>query len=263
MKSFLAIPLLATALAMSQPARADLQDEVQVYDDSINKPGVYGLELHVNTTPSGRSMSNYPSEVPPRHAIRITPELSYGLSRDFEAGLYVPTILNAEQRYNVAGAKLRLKWLPLHTVDGEGGFGGVNVELSHLAKRYSESRTTLETRFIAGIRTSDWLLAVNPTLGFNLSDGLGGQRPGFSLGAKVARNLAEGIAVGLEYYADTGPLGRRLPWQQQDNRAYLAFDIDRKPWSFNVGIGRGLTEAADRWTLKFIFEIPLPEAAAR
>lgn len=263
MKSLVSVPLLAATLALTPLAHADLQDEVQVYDDSINKPGTYGLELHVNTTPSGRSSSNYPGEVPPRHAIRITPEFSYGLSRDLEAGLYVPTLLNAEHHYDVAGAKLRLKWLPLQTVDGAGWFGGANLELSRLAKRYSESRTTLETRFIAGIRTSDWLLALNPTLGFNLSDGLGGQRPALSVGAKLARNVAEGVAVGLEYYTDTGPLGRRLPWQQQDNRLYLAFDIDRKPWTFNVGIGRGLTDAADRLTLKFIFEIPLPEAGIR
>jgi hypothetical protein len=33
-------------------------------------------------------------------------------------------------------------------------------------------------------------------------------------------------------------------------------DYDRKPWSFNLGIGRGLTTAADRWTIKAIFEVP-------
>lgn len=28
-------------------------------------------------------------------------------------------------------------------------------------------------------------------------------------------------------------------------------------WVFNFGIGRGLTRATDRWTLKWIFEVPL------
>ena len=47
------VALLGCA-ALSLPARAVLPDEIQVYDDSINKPGEFGLELHLNATPAGR-----------------------------------------------------------------------------------------------------------------------------------------------------------------------------------------------------------------
>lgn len=256
MKNTLVLAAALAATVASAPCRADLQDEVQVYDDGINAPHEFGLELHVNTTPSGRAVGTYPGEVPPLHALRMTPEFSYGLSRTLEAGLYVPTVLRPDGQYDVAGGKVRLKWLPFQPVDGHGAFGGVNFELSRLAYRYSESRDTLETRFIAGWRSPLWLLAVNPVLGFNLSPGSRG-RPDFEIGAKVARKVAPGLAAGVEYYTAQGPVGRPVGWREQDNRVYLALDVDRAPWVFNVGVGYGLTPAADRWTVKAIFEVPL------
>lgn len=251
---------MACAIA-SAPVRADLQDEIQVYDDAINEPGEFGLELHVNTTPTGRGFPNYPGEVPPRHALRITPEFSWGLTRTVELGLYVPTALRPGGQYDFAGGKLRLKWLPLQPENGRGAFAGVNFELSRLAHRYSESHLSGESRFIFGWRSPEWLLAVNPVLGFDLSPGFRGQRPDFDVGVKVTRRLTEELNGGIEYYTGRGPFGRPLPWQQQDNRVFVVFDVDRKPVPFNIGIGYGLTQAADRWTVKAIFEIPMPQFA--
>ena len=34
-------------------------------------------------------------------------------------------------------------------------------------------------------------------------------------------------------------------------------DVDMKPLVFNFGVGRGLTEASDKWTVKAIIEVPL------
>ena len=245
---------------MPLAARADLQDEIQVYDDSINAPGQFGLELHVNATPKGRSTANYPGEVPPQGALRVTPEFSWGANRTTELGLYVPALVRPDGRPDVAGMKLRLKWLPVQPEGGRGAFAGVNVELSRLARRYSQSPTTLESRFIGGWRSENWLVAVNPILDFALSPGFRGGGPDLELGVKVARRLVEGVAGGFEYYAAPGNWRHTLPWQQQDNRLYLAFDVDRDPWVFNVGLGHGLTHAADRWTVKAIFEIPLERA---
>jgi hypothetical protein len=249
--------LFALGTLHAQLSIADLQDEIQVYDDAINKTGDPGLELHVNTTPSGRSFSNYPHEVPPQHALRITPEFSYGLSQDFEAGFYLPTILNARSEYEVAGAKIRLKWLPIHSQDSQGWFTGVNLELSHLQQKYSESPTTAETRFMVGRRSEDWLIAFNPILDFNLSGHYRKQSPDLIGALKISRKVATGLATGLEYYSSVGRVDNQLPVNQQDNRIYLIFDVDREPWVFNFGIGRGLTSASDQWTLKALFEIPI------
>ncbi|MEN2262631.1 hypothetical protein AAH971_14725, partial [Enterococcus faecalis] len=74
---------------------------------------------------------------------------------------------------------------------------------------------------------------------------------------KVARTLATGVRAGLEYYAGLGRVDHVLPLQEQQHTAFLAFDVDRKPYVFNFGVGRGLTRATDRSTFKWIFEIPL------
>ena len=53
-----------------------------------------------------------------------------------------------------------------------------------------------------------------------------------------------------------GRLDRRLPFDQQDRSLFLVMDFERDPWNFNVGIGHGLNNATDDWTVKAIFEIP-------
>lgn len=248
---------LAIAATFSLPARADLQDEIQVYDDAINAPGEFGVELHANTTPRGRRTPDYPGEVTPHHGLRLTPEFAWGLTPTLEAGLYLPSASDAQGHWRLAGLKVRLKWLPWQTQDGRGVFAGVNLELSRVGARYSAVRSALEARFIAGWRSAEWLAVVNPTLGEGLFDGGSGTSPELSWGLKLARRMGDGLALGPELYLAPGTLARSLPWRQQDNRLYLALDIDRKPWVFNLGLGRGLTEAADRWTVKAIFELPV------
>ena len=53
LRPFLCTLALAHAL-LPNIAAAALSDEIQVYTDDINAPREFGLELHVNTTPSGR-----------------------------------------------------------------------------------------------------------------------------------------------------------------------------------------------------------------
>ena len=97
----------------SSLAHAALSDEIQVYTDDINAPGEFGLELHVNTTPRGRSTPDYRGEVVPNHGLRVTPEFSYGLTETWEAGLYIPTNRESSGNFSIAGAKLRLKGQPI------------------------------------------------------------------------------------------------------------------------------------------------------
>jgi hypothetical protein len=134
-------------------AGAALSDEIQVYTDDINAPGEFGLELHINTTPKGRRVPDYPGEVVPNHGLRITPEFSYGLTKTWEAGLYIPTNRDPSGSVSVAGAKLRLKWLPIRPAADEAGwFAGANGELSRLQQKFSQSRDAFELRIMNGYR---------------------------------------------------------------------------------------------------------------
>ena len=256
----LANALLAVAAGLGYaglPAQAAMIDEIQVYTDDINQPGEFGLELHVNTTPKGRSTPDYPGEITPRHGLRTTAEFSYGLSRTLEAGLYLPYARDAEGTMHFAGPKLRLKWLPLQPgEDGSGWFMGANVEYAWVAPAFEQSRNSVELRPIVGFRSKDWLLAANPILGWSLAGPDHDRKPDFSPSVKVARSVAAGLALGMEYYSDLGKVGNSLPRAEQAHTLYFALDYDRKPWVFNVGIGRGPTGAADRWPLKTTIEVP-------
>jgi hypothetical protein len=104
-------------LGGSFAAHAALQDEIQVYDDEINAKGEYSLELHLNTTPNGLKTGNYNGEVLTNGNTRITPVFAYGLGNGFELGLYLNTVVN-NGRWDCAGYKARLKWLPFLEKNG-------------------------------------------------------------------------------------------------------------------------------------------------
>ncbi|HEY4997858.1 MAG TPA: hypothetical protein VII36_01885 [Usitatibacter sp.] len=254
--SSMRIACFALALAPGL-SRAALSDEIQVYDDDINAPHVFGLELHANTTPEGRSVPDYPGEVVPNHGLRLTPEFSYGLTRAWEAGLYVPSSFDSAGRGSLAGWKLRLKWLALHPDEGAAGwFAGANGELSRLQEKFSASRDAFELRTIGGYRADAWLLAVNPVFGWDLSPGFRGA-PDFSLGVKATHDIADKVAVGAEYYSEMGKTTHILPLREQANTLFGVIDLQVKSFGIDFGIGRGLTGSADKWTVKAIFAIPL------
>jgi len=232
-------------------AAAALTDEIQVYTDDLEKPGARGIELHVNTTPSGRSTPDYPGEVTPWHSLRVTPEISWGLGHDADWGVYLPFVRSAGGDFDFAGPKLRLKWLPLHPVDGL--FAGVNGELAYVREKFVRARKTLEIRPILGWRGEPWLFAVNPTIGMDLAgedNGVAGFHPSF----KLARETGGKRALGIEYYADFGRLSHFSPRAEQEHALYLV--LDAEPGGslpgLNFGVGRGLTGATDRWTIKAI-----------
>ncbi|HVS52699.1 MAG TPA: hypothetical protein VHD62_10110 [Opitutaceae bacterium] len=249
------LPLLLTLGAAR--LSASMIDEIQVYTDDINAPGKFGLELHLNTTLQGRSTPDYPGEITPQHGVRLTPEFSYGLTKTFEAGLYVPMQRAPDGGNDLAGLKLRLKWLPVQPDEKNGGwFAGANLELSRLQTRFEEGHWSTELRTMIGWRAADWLLAANPVFGWTLAGPDRAARPDFDLQLKASREIAKGISFGPEYYAGFGPIFRSSGFADQDHSLFAAFDVDLKPWVFNFGIGRGVSHAADRWTAKFIFEVP-------
>jgi hypothetical protein len=250
------IPALVAALVPAVAAAA-LPDEIQVYTNDINKVGEFGLELHVNTTPTGRSAPDFPGEITTDHGLRVTPEFSYGVTPALEAGLYTPFVFATGGRDKFSGPKLRLKWMPLRTdEEGNGAFAGLNFEYAWISPALEQATRAGELRPIVGWRDRDWLVAANPILDFDFAGPDKGKRPSFEPAVKVSRRVAEGLMAGLEYYGDFGPLGRALPRAAQAHSLYFAIDVDRAPLAFNFGVGRGWN-AADRWTVKAIFEIPL------
>ncbi len=244
----------AFAAATAAPARAVLPDEIQVYDDSYNPRGVFGLELHINHTITGPTTPSYPGEVTTGGATRFTPEFSYGLGSGLEAGLYLNSLVARDGTPFFAGAKLRLKWIAHPAPDG-GVFYGVNFELARIGGRFEPGRTNFEIRPIIGWRSSDWLVAFNPNLEFALEGADGSATPAFAPGLKIGRKVARGIMLGSEIYRDFGSFAGFEPANKEATQVFAVIDFDRKPFVFNFGIGRGFA-GADPWTVKTIIEVP-------
>ena len=241
--------LLAAALAATcAPAWSALPDEIQVYTDDLEAPGEHGMELHINTTPKGRSTPDYPGEIVPHHGLRVTPEISFGLAPHWDAGIYLPFVRNAEGTEYFAGPRFRLKWLPVRPAEGNAGyFAGINWEVSFVERRFEQARRTVEIRPIVGYRNADWLVSFNPNIDADLA---GSQKDVlmFAPSFKAARSMSDRTALSMEYYAEFGKLSDFAPQSQQSHTLFLVVDTHR----FNFGIGRGLNGASDTWTVKGI-----------
>ena len=176
-----------------------------------------------------------------------------------ELGLYLPMLIDGSGDYHFVGVKYRLKWLPVRPKDdGEGWFLGANTELSRVGYKFSESPWTTELRPIIGYKGKDWLFAFNPILDWDLSNGLAelGARPSSRASSSTAR-WSKASRSAPSTTPIIGKIGHIEPWDKQDNRIYGTIDVDMKPLVFNFGVGRGLTEASDKWTIKAIIEVPI------
>ncbi len=252
---FAAVILSSTLLlAAAAPAHAVLPDEFDVYTDDMVKPGSVGLELHVNTTPSGVATPSYPGEVVANHGWRLTPEFSYGINNDWEAGLYVPTVWS-NGVYYTPGVRFKLKWMPVKAADNpQDFFLGLNLEASKISRRF-EPTDYLELMAITGVRGADWLFSFNPRLTWSMNQLQ--QTPTGSFGVKLLRKVSEAWQAGAEYYSGFGTVSSTLPFNQQSNNLFVVVDYSGEPFDFNFGVGRGVTSASDKWTIKGVIEFPL------
>jgi hypothetical protein len=65
-------------------------DEIQVYDGGLAPVGVFNLTVHNNFTPKGIKEPAFPGAVTADKSWNGVPEWALGVTRWFEAGLYLP-----------------------------------------------------------------------------------------------------------------------------------------------------------------------------
>ena len=151
------------------------------------------------------------------------------------------------------GAKLRLKYIAPST---GAFFWGVNFELGRTSHRVTESNDNFELRPILGWRGGAWLVAINPIIDAALSGGTS-REPVFAPALKVSRAVAEGVQLGIEHYAELGPIHHIPDFNQQNHMLFGALDVQKGALDLNFGVGRGLTSASEKWVVKMIVGIPL------
>ena len=240
--------LLAALPAVAAP------DEIQVYTDDMNEPGDFGVELHVNYVIDGERQAAYAGASPSQHMLQTTPEFSYGITKNWEAGMYVPVAYEENGQLYGNGLRLRMKYIAT-PADGSSLFWGLNAEYGYSSLRVSESEWGMEMRPIIGYRTDNWLLSFNPIFTMELS-GNASRQPQFEPSLKVARTVAQGMQAGLEYYGEYGYSNHILPASERVNYLYAALDIEQRDFDMNFGVGRGDSNASDSWVAKAIIAFP-------
>jgi len=243
------------AIALSAVTAIAAPDEIQVYNDDINAPGESSLELHVNYSGRGIREPQYPGYLPPHHVLQTTAELSYGWSKNWEIGLYIPFALAPGGNLYENGLRGRVKYIAPQA-EGNHFFWGLNLESGYSATRVSESHYGWELRPIIGYKTDDWMVAANPIINANLSKSDAGRAINFAPAIKGSHKVAEHTQLGLEYYGDYGRLSSFAPKSERSHYLFAALDTNIGKHDLNLGIGRGFNAAEDKWVLKASVSFP-------
>jgi hypothetical protein len=245
---YVAMMLLPSSLV----ARAD--DEIQVYNAEIADVGQWTIQQHLNYAFRGRTEPDFPAGLIPNHALNGTPELAYGITDWWELGFYAPFAVSGSGQFLSNGAKIRNLFVSPHAAD-RNVFYGVNFEFSYETPPFSQTRYALEIRPIIGVRNKDWEFIVNPIV--DIGFGALGEAD-FAPAVRLARNLGQDRAIGIEYYSDFGQIGNFLSLQQQRHQLFAVTDFKLGVFDIDLGVGYGLTPGSDRLVAKAIFGYAFP-----
>ncbi len=245
---------VAVAFGLISPGAIAAPDEIQVYTEEMSDPGEFGLELHVNYAIDGAKAPSFEGEMKAHHRLQVTPEFTYGLTKNLEAGLYLPLAMADDGNLYGNGLRFRLKFIAPRE-EGDAFFWGLSTEVGYSTRRVSESYWGMELRPIIGYRTENWLVSFNPVLDMSLSSNVS-REPNFEPGLKVTRKTAEGVHAGFEYYGEYGPPHHSLPANERAHYLYGVVDVEKKDFGINFGIGHGLDNASDQWVAKAIIAFP-------
>jgi hypothetical protein len=246
-----ALSLVASGACIAAP------EEIQVYLDEFADQGKFGLDFHTNYV-----LTAQPGSVT-RRMLRVTPELSYGINENWEAGLYWLTSAGPEQAGGnpvTDGIKVRAKWRPKAMTPDSPWYGAINFEVGQLSRRFYPDATAGEIKFIGMYKKDAWTLGANlnvdralrnqPMLGTNSE-----------LDTKLAYRLPSSgnseVQIGIENYSFLGPVRQQLDSPIRTNSTFLVTDFVYKRWDYNIGLGKANGVTTDRWLVKAIFGMPL------
>lgn len=229
-------------------------DEIQVYDGEIAPPGIFNLMIHNNFTPEGRTVPEYPGAIIANHSYQVTAEWAYGVSPWFEQGLYLPVTspYSSNHGSTIDAFKIRELFARPNAHD-HSFFYAANFEFS-VNHSYWEPRTiTSEIRPIIGLHLHRWDLIYNPILDTDYTGGLKNLQ--YNPSGRAAYNFNDRWALAAEEYAGFGPLNDFLPVAQQSHEVWATTNYSGSKFlglHVESGVGYGLTEASDKWTLKLM-----------
>jgi hypothetical protein len=248
-----AIVLLAVSAGVARAA----DEEIQVYEDDLDKPGKFGLDTHLNYVPAGDRLFDYVGQQQSVDRIRVTPEWSYGLTKDVELGLYLPLADFRNDQFTLDGYKMRVKYINPHP-ESQDWYWGANFEIGQVDKRLDINPWNAELKGILGWRKGRWDLAFNTNIDWAVS-GPDRQPASIQLATKVSYKLNDQYAVGVESYDGAGDFNHLGRFGGSGHEIYGAVDATWGKWAVNAGVGYGYSGEPDRLTLKMILTVPIDE----
>jgi len=236
---------LALGLLAALPARAAVYDEFEVHGTGIEAPGSTALDQHINYGLRGRTTPGFAGGLSDNRGVYLSTEIAHGVRPWWETAVYVPFAVQGG-RIDPVGVKLRNLFVTPPRSD-TGWTYGMLVELRYLTPAVSPGRYSAEIRPIAQWQGGRWT-AIG-TLGFG---GVAGRNGGSALtpAASLYAQVSPRLALGLENYADLGPIERPLPFNSQAHQLFAVAEVPVRRFSLNLGLGYGLTPASDRLVAK-------------
>lgn len=251
---------LCAALVGASGSRALAQNlfEVQVFPDEILERGETQVEFHNVVMPSGTRLPDRMLD----HSshVHLSFELSHGWTERFETGVFLETSPSVDDNHAaLTGFHFRPKFrfaewerFPFHV--------SLSVEYAFLKQpgdadfRQAIGIVPILERHRSGIEMS-----FNPGFEVGLRGPDAGESPVFEPSAKVASKLSRAVWVGVEYYAETGPIKHFEPLAEQHHLLFPTIDVrGMSGWDVNLGVGRGLTGGSEHWVIKSIVALRLP-----
>jgi len=249
---------VATGLVLLSAARASAApEEIQVYEDDLDKPGQFGLDVHSNYVVSGYAPQQYPGQQPSAGTFRLTPEWSYGVTPNVELGLYLPLTTLHDGKYDFDGEKFRIKFIAPRP-SSQSWYWGVNFEIGHVDKLLDINPWNAELKSIVGWRSGPWDLAFNTNVDWAVA-GPDRQPATVQLATKLSYKVAGPWAVGIESYDGAGDFRHFGEFAGSGHDLYLTADGSIGLWNLNLGIGHGYSGDPDKWILKMIVGVPIDD----
>ncbi|MEN9701748.1 MAG: hypothetical protein RIR55_1074 [Bacteroidota bacterium] len=232
--------MLFFAASIINTSFAQDANEIQVYGSATTPKYTTMIELHNNYTFKGPKFNQ------DYHPFLQTLEVTTGISENFEFGFYVFTYNNnGKTQYTGSNIRPRVKapdeWnLPIGlSLSSE---IGCSIDPENKEKEWGT-----EIRPIMDKTIGDHYLSFNPSFGVSFTKGTYLFEPNF----KYAYSASKKANIGFEYYGNTGTVFSPYKLPEQEHQFYAVIDLFIHPlYEFNLGIGKGLTDASNGTTIK-------------
>lgn len=212
--------------------------------------GVTMFELHSNFTFTGEKQI-VEGVNPSYHSLHETVEITQGISNNFEIGLYAFTNFTNPYGYKVIGTHIRPRVRVPEKWNWPVGVS-LSTEFGYQSRQYSQDTWSVEIRPIIDKEWGKFYFSFNPTFGVSIKADSNTHTPSFEPNLKVSYSLNK-VALGIEYYGDTGPVNDIPILSQQSHSLFFAVDLYVDPrWEINLGPGFGLTKNTDAFIFKLI-----------